>query len=173
MSLLRPADLPPGGTWADLGAGAGAFTLALRELVGQEAEIYAVDKEQASLGELSRAFRARFDGVDRLHTVRADFSRALPPMPALDGAVMANSLHFFGNKLSVLQAVRERLKSGGRLLVVEYNVDAGNMWVPYPVSYEGLRPLLAGAGFSEPKLLGTHPSRFLKEIYSAQAKRLG
>lgn len=56
VNLLKPSDLRPGGTWADLGAGSGAFTLALRELVGAEAEIHAIDKVGGSLRELERAF---------------------------------------------------------------------------------------------------------------------
>ena len=55
VDLLRPAGLAAGGTWADLGAGAGAFTLALRELVGPQADIYAVDRDRARLGELERS----------------------------------------------------------------------------------------------------------------------
>ena len=61
VNLLRPANLTQGGTWADLGAGGGAFTLALRELVGLDATIYAVDKDRSSLRELENAHRARFD----------------------------------------------------------------------------------------------------------------
>ena len=61
VNLLRPANLPPGGAWADFGAGTGAFTLALRELVGEGAQIYAVDKDRASLqavaGSLGGALR--------------------------------------------------------------------------------------------------------------------
>src|SRR5574341_63517 len=60
VNLLRPADLALGGTWADLGAGSGAFTLALRELVGPEAETYAVDRDAARLAALSRAWTDRF-----------------------------------------------------------------------------------------------------------------
>jgi precorrin-6B methylase 2 len=49
VNLLRPANLPQSGTYADFGAGSGAFTLALRELVGLEAVIYAVDMDKSAL----------------------------------------------------------------------------------------------------------------------------
>ncbi len=172
VNLLRPADLPPGGTWADLGAGTGAFTLALRELIGPEAEIHAVDKDRSSLDELSRLYRARFGAAEGLHTVRADFARALPPLPALDGVLMANSLHFFKDKLSLLSRVRELLKPDGRLLLVEYNVDRGNIWVPYPLSFGTYAALAPRAGLTAPHLLATHPSSFLREFYSAESRRI-
>ena len=60
VNLLRPARLTPGALWADFGAGAGAFTLALRELLGPGSDIHAVDKDRARLAELQQAWRARF-----------------------------------------------------------------------------------------------------------------
>lgn len=168
VDLLRPASLVPGGTWADLGAGSGAFTLALRELAGPSVEIYAVDKDRARLGDLEGAYRRRFGESERLHLLSADFSRALE-LPPLDGALMANSLHFFRDKQSLLQHVRSMLKPGGLLLLVEYNVDRGNPWVPYPLSFETWRRLAPLAGFGEPRLLARRPSSFLREFYSALA----
>jgi len=172
VTLLRPANLHPGGTWADLGAGSGAFTLALRELVGAQASIYAVDRERPRLGELERAWRKRFGDTTGLNLLEADFTRSLH-LPALDGVLMANSLHFFRDKQSVLKYVGSFLKPEGMLLLVEYNVDAGNVWVPYPLSFKTYETLAPQAGFSAPRLLGTHPSTFLRGFYSAEAYKQG
>ncbi len=170
VNLLKPAGLPPDGAWADLGAGSGAFTLALRDLLGRAAEIYAVDKEGARLEELKQAFRSRFGAADHLHTLQADFSKGLPELPALDGILMANSLHFFRDKVRILDHVRGALKPAGLLLLVEYNVDKGNPWVPYPLSFSTFKALARSAGFSEPRLLATYPSSFLHEFYAAAAE---
>lgn len=166
VNLLMPANLNANGVWADLGAGSGAFTLALRELVGPDAVIHAVDKDRSALDELERAHRARFPLNLNLTLLPTDFSRPLS-LPSLDGAVMANSLHFFKDKVKVLQHVRTFLKPSGILLLVEYNVDSGNLWVPYPFSFDTFRKLAVQAGFTEPQLLAKHPSNFLKEFYSA------
>ena len=168
VKLLRPAGITPGGIWADLGAGSGAFTLALRELLGSGSEIFALDKDRRSLDSLTRAYQARFGDKQDLHLVHADFTRNLD-LPPLDGAVMANSLHYFKDKEKVLRRVRTLLKPGGALLLVEYNVDSGNPWVPHPLGFETFRELAPRAGFSEPRLLAKHPSSFLREFYSAVA----
>src|SRR5687768_3413087 len=170
VNLLRPASLTPGGTWADFGAGAGAFTLALRELVGPHANIYAVDKDSRALRELEKTHREKFISSQNVHTVRADFSGALS-LPPLEGIVMANALHYFKDREKILRHVRSFLKIHGVLLLVEYNVDSGNPWVPHPLSFETYRLLAPRAGFTEPQLLSTAPSRFLKEFYSAVAYR--
>lgn len=167
VNLLRPANLQFGGTWADFGAGSGAFTLALRELIGNAATIYAVDKDRSSLGELERAHFARFKLNLNLILLPNDFSRPLD-IPVLDGIVMANSLHFFKDKVKVLKHARSYLKPNGMLLLVEYNVDSGNPWVPYPFSFDTLRGLAIQGGFDEPQLLAKTPSSFLREFYSAK-----
>lgn len=168
VNLLRPANLPQGGTYADFGAGGGAFTLALCEMIGMDATIYAVDKDRASLRDLESNFRARFNTTRNLILLKDDFSLPLT-LPSLDGIVMANSLHFFKDKEKILRHVREYLKLNGALIIVEYNVDMGNMWVPYPVSFNVCRVLLKRSGFTEPKLLAKTPSSFLREFYSVIA----
>lgn len=170
VNLIRPADLATGGLWADLGAGTGAFTLALREVLGSQAEIYAVDKDRGSLDELERLHARRFAGVRTLHLMQADFSKRLD-LPRLDGVLMANSLHFHRDRKAILELVRQLLHPGGVLLLVEYNVDKGNPWVPFPLSFQTFAGLALRAGFEPPKLVGTHPSSFLREFYAAKAVR--
>lgn len=109
--------------------------------------------------------RAHFPAVD-VSYIAADFTRPLD-LSSLDGIVMANSLHFVRLKEPVLRLVLSYLRPGGRLLLVEYNADRGNPWVPYPFSYSTWEDLARQAGFASTRLLERRPSRFLGEIYSA------
>ncbi len=109
--------------------------------------------------------RARFPTVT-VHYIAADFTRELE-LPPLDGVVMANALHYQRRKDMVVQGVRSYLRPGGRLILVEYNVDRGSPWVPYPISYTTWETLARQCGFANTRLLATVPSRFLGEIYSA------
>ena len=165
VNLLRKGIPGPGGVWADLGSGAGAFTLALADLIGSTGEIYTVDKDAGVLRQQERTMQTRFPAMT-VHYIPADFTGRLA-LPALDGIVMANSLHFVRRKEPILQLVRSYLRPGGRLLLVEYNADRGNMWVPYPLSYPTWEVLAQQSGFSGTRLLATVPSRFFGEIYSA------
>ncbi len=165
VRLLRGGVPGQGGVWADLGSGAGAFTLALADLIGPAGEIYSVDKDRRALEAQEQAMRAQFPVV-KVHYLVADFARRLD-LPPLDGVVMANSLHFQREKGPVLQLVRGYLRPGGRLILVEYNVDQGNWWVPYPLSYRTWEALAHQNGFTDIYLLATAPSRYLGEMYSA------
>ncbi len=168
VKLLRPAIAQQGGAWADFGSGSGAFTLALRELVGADAEIFSIDQDAGRLREQERAFQRMFPNSN-VDFLRADFTREMR-LPPLDGIVMANALHYFKDKQPVLEHARGFLKPRGVLILVEYNVDAGNMWVPHPLSFETFQKLAPRAGFKEPRLLARAPSNFLREFYSAAAR---
>ena len=171
VALLRDGIAGPGGIWADLGSGSGAFTLALAELLGPGAEIYSIDKKKNRLRRQERDMGERFPGSS-LQTIMADYTRPLD-LPPLDGVVMANALHFQRNKDGVLQLIYNYLQPGGRLILVEYNVDHGNFWVPHPLSYPSWEKLADRNGFVRTHLLRTRPSSFLREIYSALSYRSG
>jgi ubiquinone/menaquinone biosynthesis C-methylase UbiE len=165
IHLLRKGVPGPGGVWADLGSGEGAFTLALADLIGPTGQIYSVDRDHRSLWMQQQAMQERFPAVS-VRYVTTDFTQPIK-LPPLDGIIMANSLHFVRQKEAVLQLVRGYLRPGGRLLLVEYNADRGNPWVPYPLSYKTWEELASRNGFRETRLLETVPSRFLREMYSA------
>jgi len=165
VNLLKQGILQAGGVWADFGAGSGAFTLALAELIGPGGTIFAVDKNGRDLKKLDNNISQHYPDIT-LHTIKADFTGLLS-LPPLDGLVMANSLHFIRNKEPVVQRLRDYLKADGRFLLVEYNVDRGNMWVPHPLTFASWAKLAQRSGFSHTELLASRPSRFLHEIYSA------
>jgi ubiquinone/menaquinone biosynthesis C-methylase UbiE len=162
VALLQDAITERGGRWADLGAGEGAFTLALADLLGPGARITAVDRDAGALRNLSSE---KLPGVE-VETKVGDFTRPLG-LSNLDGIVMANSLHFVRDKTLVLESVRNMLRPGGKLIVVEYGTDRGNPWVPHPFTYQRWERMAAQAGFVGTRLLRTIPSRHLGSIYSA------
>ncbi len=168
VALLRPGVPQPGGTWADFGSGGGAFTLALAELLGPESRIFSVDRDRHSLSSQAEPLRRQYPRV-HVDFLLADFTTDLQ-LPPLDGLVMANSLHFVSQKHPVVEKLRNCLKPGGRFLLVEYDVDQGNRWVPYPLSFESWKTLAADAGLQQTELLQRRPSRFLKGFYSASSR---
>ena len=171
VSLLRPA-VTPGGSWADIGAGEGAFTLALADLLGPGGRIVAVDRDAGALRINAEQVRARFPEVE-LTTLTADLTDAGLALPELDGLVAANSLHYVKRErqVEVVRALAAHLRPGGRFVVVEYDADRGNPYVPHPLSAASWERLAAAAGLVETERTGRVPSRFLGAIYSAGSRR--
>jgi SAM-dependent methyltransferase len=172
VGLLRDA-VEPGGTWADIGAGEGAFTLALADLLGPGGRIVAVDRDARALRSNETAVRARFPDVE-FSTLTADLTGPLM-LPELDGLVAANSLHYVARdrQIAVIRALAEHLRPDGRFVVVEYDADRGNPWVPHPFSYPSWERLAESAGLTGTRRLGRVPSRFLDAIYSAVSTTQG
>jgi SAM-dependent methyltransferase len=171
VGLLRGAVTERGGTWADIGAGEGAFTLALADLLGPGARIVAVDRDATALRANAAAVAPRFPGVS-VATVVADFTMPLD-LPRLDGLVAANSLHFVrrDRQAGVIRAVAGHLQPGAPFVVVEYDADRGNPWVPHPFSLATWSRLAEEAGLVDTRPLARVPSRFLGAIYSAVSRR--
>jgi ubiquinone/menaquinone biosynthesis C-methylase UbiE len=167
VRLLQKGIPEQGGAWADFGSGSGAFTLALADLLGGRGEIYSIDREAGALRDQERAMHTRFPDT-QIHYLLSDFTRPIK-LPWLDGIVMANALHFLkhAEKDRTLQRMLGYLRPGGRFILVEYNVDRGNIWVPYPLSYPAWESIAAHNGFILTRLLATVPSHFLGEIFSA------
>ncbi len=165
--LISGAITPGNFAWADLGSGAGAFTLALRKLGGPEIKIYSVDSQISKLREQEELFCTNFPGAN-IKFIEQDFTVDLS-LPILDGILMANSLHFVRRKNQFLDSITQFLKPGGKLLIVEYDTDRGNSFVPYPLTFYRLSKLLRQHDFSDPELLATAPSKYEKGMYSAVA----
>ena len=167
VGLIRLGVEGTGRRWLELGAGEGAFTLALADLLGPEAEILALDRDAGSLRRLADEFARRFPDRD-LRVQVGDFREALPTGP-FDGVLAANSLHFVTDPVAVLRRAAAAIRPGGRLIVVEYDADRGNPWVPHPFSSRRFAGLAADAGFRGVREIGRVPSRFLGAIYAAAA----
>ncbi|HZI28724.1 MAG TPA: methyltransferase domain-containing protein [Gemmatimonadaceae bacterium] len=157
-----------GNSWADIGAGSGTFTRALRSLLPRDSRIYAIDRDKDVIATL----RGIGSGVI---PVEADFTApfALPGNPSLDGMLLANALHFVPNPGDVLGRLAGFVRPGGRVVIVEYDRRAANPWVPYPIRSERWPAVSAAAGLTNPSITARVPSRYAGELYVGVATTPG
>jgi ubiquinone/menaquinone biosynthesis C-methylase UbiE len=170
-ALIAAAIPRPGGVWADLGAGDGTFTRTLVELLGPNGRIYAVDRDARAVASLEQWAKRHAPNVT---AIAADVTAGLvsPDLDSLDGILLANVLHFVRNADVVLARLVERLRSGGRVVVVEYDRRAPSRWVPYPIPPARLAALAASAGLSAPRITATRASMYGGTLYTAAADKL-
>ena len=168
VNLIKEGITQPGGLWADFGSGAGAFTLALVELIGPSGEIFSIDKDKYSLNRQQDALESKFPKVLHpiVHYLHSDFTISLD-LPPLDGCIIANALHFQPAPATIAQQLRDYLRPCGRFIIVEYNITVANPWVPHPVPFQEWQGIAARAGFQHTQLLASRPSRTFHEIYAA------
>ena len=135
--------------WADLGCGAGLFSEALAHILPQGSTVFAIDRAPQSLIPTTQ---------NVIQFIQADFTKDLPILPFLDGILMANSLHFVEEKHLLLQKLSTLLKSDGQFIIIEYDTDIPNPWVPFPISQFSLLTLLQQCGYDNSIKLGTRKS---------------
>lgn len=145
-------------TWADLGAGSGLFSKALSSLLPDKSIIYAVDK----------SYKNGQQFIGDIIAVKKDFTAASFEIPVCDGILMGNSLHFVEDKLSFLRRIKTFLQPKGRIIIVEYDTDQPNHWVPWPISCKNLQQFFEKHGLGSLQKLATERSGYQSGgIYSA------
>jgi predicted methyltransferase len=119
----RPSDvigalaLGTGGTVADVGAGAGYFTLKLSRTVGPSGTVYAVDIDPATVRDLETRVAA-----ERLTNVKVSQGRLDDPglpVGTLDAVLISDAYHEMIEHKAILRAIRQALKPSGRLVILE------------------------------------------------------
>jgi trans-aconitate methyltransferase len=140
--------------WADLGCGRGLFTQALAGILFTGSTVYAVDKNISW-------FKIRsFPSQVIVKTQKADFVHDDLNLQNLDGILMANAFHFVRNKKQFLEKLIPLFHSAPVFLMVEYETDLPNPWVPYPLSFFTLKKLFTELGFHSVKKINEKKSLY-------------
>jgi ubiquinone/menaquinone biosynthesis C-methylase UbiE len=165
IQLITKGVQPDGGpqVWADLGAGSGLFSQALSALLPGNSVIHAVDKSYKAGQQIQSQKQS-----NTILLSKKDFTVPALDLALCDGLLMANSLHFVEDKLSFLRQIKSVLQPGGRIIIVEYDTDTANQWVPWPISCKNLQQFVSSASLGRLQKLAEEKSRYQSGgIYSA------
>jgi trans-aconitate methyltransferase len=121
--------------WADLGCGSGTFTKALAAVLPAGSAITAVDRENKRLD------------MDGVNFIRANFEKDELQLEELDGILIANALHYIWDKTGLITRLESLFAGQPVFIIIEYDTDQPNQWVPYPIMFEKLEFLFAMLGY--------------------------
>lgn len=147
-SVLAFMGLAPDTTVADLGAGTGYFAMRFAAAV-PKGSVFANDIEPDMVRYLTE--RAEKDGLSNVTAVQGTAAAPALPQP-VDVAFMCNVYHHIEDRPAYFAKVREQLREGGRLVIVDFRKDAAED-VPGPppamrVSQEQLVAEMQAAGWT-------------------------
>jgi len=123
-AVLAAAKIPAGARVADIGAGTGLYSLLFANAAGQQGVVYAVDIEPRFL-KLINQRAADLDLKNVVSVLGRDIDITLPEK-SVDVAFIADTYHYFSDRAAIMATVRDALVDNGRLIVVDYNLTAGN-----------------------------------------------
>lgn len=148
--VVEALELKPGMHVADLGSGSGLFTRPIARAVAPDGVAYAVDIDKALLNIVERS--AKEAGIDNLVTVHATAADSRLPKP-VDLIFVCDTLHHIENQSAYLKRLRQHLKPGGRIAVIDFSDRWPAGHEPMRYSLEQLDGWMKDAGFSRTRSL--------------------
>ncbi len=131
MDALKIADES---TVADIGAGAGWFTIQLARRVGPRGKVYAQDVQREMLEAIRR--RVAKEGLQNVETRLGKGSDPNLPASTLDAVLVVDVYPEVEDRVTLLRNLGASLKPNGRIGIVNYKPGNGG---PGPAPDEGLR----------------------------------
>jgi predicted methyltransferase len=138
----------PGMVVADIGAGSGYMTTRLAPLVEPTGRIYANDIQPAMLRAIqNKALAQHLSNVEIVQGTEVD--TRLPPK-TIDLALLVDVYHELSHPQSILRSIRESLKPGGQLVLVEYRLEDPTIPIvpTHRMSVSMIRAEVQAAGFA-------------------------
>lgn len=119
--LVELLQLKPGEQVADIGAGTGYLTRRMAPLIGKSGQVYAVEIQSEMLTMLTN----KLAGVGITNVVPVLGTEKDPKLPdaSIDMIVMVDVYHEFEFPFEMTQAMTRALKTGGRLVFVEFRAE--------------------------------------------------
>ncbi len=117
--IVAALDLAPGMSVADIGAGTGFFTRLFAERVGPAGKVYAVDIAAPFLDHIAAEARKRRQ-TQVIPVLGSQDSTNLPK-DSVDLVFLSDVYHHLERPESVLASIHRALRSGGRLVVIEFD----------------------------------------------------
>lgn len=118
---IRALAIAKGASVADIGAGSGYMTLRLAAQVGPAGRVYATDVQPQMLEMLRRRLADR--QIANVTLVQGALDDPKLPPASVDLALMVDVYHELSQPQAILRRLRDALKAGGRLVLLEYRKE--------------------------------------------------
>ena len=118
---LNVLKIPKGASVADIGAGSGYITVRLAARVGPTGRVFANDVQPQMLNMLAR--RLTNAKITNVTLIEGTFDDPKLPPASIDLAIMVDVYHELSQPQAMLRHLRESLKPGGRLVLLEYRKE--------------------------------------------------
>lgn len=111
-------DLKEGENIADIGAGSGYFSFRFSKAVAEQGRVFAVDISPDMIRHMNR--RNRDLGTTNVVTLLADENDPLLPNRSINKVFICNTWHHIGDQGNYLELIKQALKPGGQVIMVDY-----------------------------------------------------
>jgi ubiquinone/menaquinone biosynthesis C-methylase UbiE len=131
--VMDLADIRPGMTVADIGAGEGYYTVRLAERVGGDGRVLAQDISREALDRLGR--RVERERLENISIKPGDADNPQLPPDSFDRIFMVHMYHEVTEPYAFLWNMWPALSEGGQIVVVESDSPVGRHGLPHNVLF--------------------------------------
>ena len=146
LEILKKIRLKESMTAADFGSGSGGWVIPLARKL-EDGKVYAIDILEEPLSALKS--RADLEKITNIETIQSDVenkggSRLISS--SCDLVLMTNLLFQCKDKKTVLEEAKRALREGGKILIVDWEIDAPKGPTEGRVSAEEIKEIAANIG---------------------------
>lgn len=155
--VIQALQLKPDTIVADIGAGTGYFAVKFARALPQ-GKVFGVDAEPDMVKYLGE--RAKREGLNNLIAVAAEAGNPRLPEKA-DVIILVNTYHHIDKREAYFRQLQNALKPGGRVAVVDFNLDAPDGPPPkMRIAPARVKKEMAGAGYALAQEHGFLPNQY-------------
>ena len=157
--LLDLLGIKEGDVVADIGAGAGFFSLRAAERVGRTGEVLAVDVQPEMIAGLKMMMK-RF-GHENIVPILGNVDDPKLPADSVDHVLIVIAYHEFSHPVEMMLKVHKAMKQDGQMLIVEYKAeDLSSRVAPlHKMSEAEIMKEIQALGFTRDRVIDIIPSQ--------------
>ena len=150
--LVRVLEIRPGSVVGEIGAGSGELTIAIAKVVGDAGRVFSNEINQDRVRAIEQTVEKA--GVKHVTVVEGHPTQTNFPAQCCDAIFMRNVYHHFGDPPVMNASLRESLKPGGRLAVIDFSPPPGGEAAPGRRAEDGHHGITAPTLEAELKAAG-------------------
>ena len=159
--LLDLLGVKEGDVVADIGAGAGFFSLRAAERVGRTGRVLAVDVQPEMIDGLKMMMK-KF-GHKNIVPILGNVDDPKLPADTVDHVLIVISYHEFSHPTEMMRHVRKAMKRDGQMLIVEYKAETPDSRVDplHKMSEAEIMKEIPALGFRRDRVIDIVPSQHI------------
>jgi len=118
--LVEATKAAPGDWVADVGSGAGYYSMRLSKMVGLKGKVFAEEISTSMLEKLD--LRVTLFHLANVELIHGDDDNPKLPPASLAAVLVVNSYHHFEKYQAMCEQILQSLKPGGRLVIADYSL---------------------------------------------------
>ena len=116
--LVQVLDIRAGSVVGEIGAGSGELTMAMAKIVGDAGRVFSNEVNKDRVRTIEEAVKKA--GLKQVTVVEGHATQTNFPAQCCDAIFMRNVYHHFGDPPAMNASLRDSLKPGGRLAIIDF-----------------------------------------------------